>query len=54
MSKENKFLVNDPDWAVDFAPNGKILFYLYRMGCSYVIGTLLQLGDIITRKRYAA
>lgn len=31
------FLVNDPEWAIDFAPNG----------------TLLKLGDIITRKRYA-
>lgn len=31
------FLVEDPIWAVDFAPNG----------------TLLQLGDVITRKRYA-
>ena len=31
------FLVNDPTWAIDFAPNG----------------TLLQLGDIMTRKRYA-
>ncbi|KAK4228440.1 gamma-glutamyltranspeptidase [Podospora fimiseda] len=33
----DNFLVNDPLWAVDFAPNG----------------TLLQLGDNITRKRYA-
>ncbi|KAK0616844.1 gamma-glutamyltranspeptidase [Immersiella caudata] len=31
------FLVDDPAWAVDFAPNG----------------TLLGLGDILTRKRYA-
>lgn len=31
------FLVEDPIWAEDFAPNG----------------TLLQLGDVITRKRYA-
>lgn len=31
------FLVEDPVWAEDFAPNG----------------TLLQLGDVITRKRYA-
>lgn len=34
----SSFLVKDPDWAVDFAPNG----------------TLLQLGDTITRKRYAS
>ncbi|KAI9374327.1 gamma-glutamyltranspeptidase [Aspergillus egyptiacus] len=31
------FLVNDPSWAVDFAPQG----------------TRLKLGDVITRKRYA-
>ncbi|KAG2412527.1 hypothetical protein HFD88_010084 [Aspergillus terreus] len=31
------FLVNDPTWAIDFAPNG----------------TRLGLGDIITRRRYA-
>ena len=31
------FLTNDPTWAMDFAPNG----------------TLLGLGDIITRARYA-
>ncbi|GIZ49231.1 hypothetical protein CKM354_001226600 [Cercospora kikuchii] len=32
------FLVDDPNWAIDFAPNG----------------TRLGLGDTITRKRYAA
>ena len=31
------FLVDNPTWAIDFAPNG----------------TLLELGDTITRKRYA-
>ena len=31
------FLINDPTWALDFAPNG----------------TLLGLGDTITRRRYA-
>lgn len=31
------FLTTDPTWAIDFAPNG----------------TLLELGDIITRRRYA-
>ncbi|KAJ4504505.1 hypothetical protein HRR90_007681 [Exophiala dermatitidis] len=31
------FLVDDPNWAIDFAPNG----------------TLVGLGDTITRKRYA-
>ncbi|KAK4250093.1 gamma-glutamyltranspeptidase-like protein [Corynascus novoguineensis] len=33
----NTFLVDDPIWAEDFAPNG----------------TLVQIGDTITRKRYA-
>ena len=33
----DNFLVNDPAWAIDFAPNG----------------TLLGLGDTITRRRYA-
>ncbi|KAL4923194.1 gamma-glutamyltransferase [Aspergillus undulatus] len=32
------FLVNDPSWAVDFAPNG----------------TRVKLGDTLTRKRYAS
>jgi gamma-glutamyltranspeptidase/glutathione hydrolase len=31
------FLVEDPIWAEDFAPNGR----------------LLEFGDIMTRKRYA-
>lgn len=34
---DDDFLINDPTWAIDFAPNG----------------TLLQEGDIMTRKRYA-
>lgn len=34
----DNFLVNDPTWAIDFAPQGK----------------LLKLGETITRKRYAA
>jgi len=33
----DNFLVEDPSWAIDFAPNG----------------TLLGLGDTITRRRYA-
>ncbi|KAK3677525.1 hypothetical protein LTR78_002375 [Recurvomyces mirabilis] len=33
----DNFLVNEPTWAIDFAPNG----------------TLLGLGDTITRRRYA-
>ncbi|KAK3946363.1 gamma-glutamyltranspeptidase 1 [Diplogelasinospora grovesii] len=35
--QNTRFLVEDPVWAQDFAPNG----------------TLVKLGDIITRKRYA-
>lgn len=34
---DNSFLTNDPAWAIDFAPNG----------------TLIKLGDTMTRKRYA-
>jgi hypothetical protein len=37
ISNRPNFLVEDPAWAEDFAPNG----------------TLLGLGDTITRKRYA-
>lgn len=33
----DNFLINDPTWAIDFAPKGK----------------LLQVGDTITRRRYA-
>ncbi|KAK3320916.1 gamma-glutamyltranspeptidase [Cercophora scortea] len=36
-SSYSSFLVDDPIWAEDFAPNG----------------TLVKLGDVITRKRYA-
>ncbi|KAL3420528.1 gamma-glutamyltranspeptidase [Phlyctema vagabunda] len=36
-SNGNNFLVDDPSWAIDFAPNG----------------TLVKLHDILTRKRYA-
>ena len=37
VSGIDNFLVNNPTWAIDFAPNG----------------TLLGLGDTITRRRYA-
>ncbi|XWW98958.1 hypothetical protein V2A60_006962 [Cordyceps javanica] len=36
-TSRNRFLVEDPNWAIDFAPRGQ----------------LLKLGEIITRKRYA-
>ena len=38
VGESSSFLVEDPNWAIDFAPNG----------------TLLGLNDTITRKRYAA
>lgn len=38
VEDRDDFLVNEPAWAIDFAPNG----------------TRLGLGDTITRKRYAA
>ncbi|KAK2049740.1 gamma-glutamyltransferase 1 [Colletotrichum somersetense] len=37
VTPNNKFLTEDPSWAVDFAPNGR----------------LLRLNETITRKRYA-
>jgi gamma-glutamyltranspeptidase / glutathione hydrolase len=37
IANRDNFLVEDPAWAQDFAPKGK----------------LLELGDTITRKRYA-
>ncbi|KAE8448902.1 hypothetical protein EG329_008698 [Mollisiaceae sp. DMI_Dod_QoI] len=36
-NRTNKFLIEDPHWAIDFAPNG----------------TLLGLNETLTRKRYA-
>lgn len=37
VTPNNKFLTDDPSWAIDFAPHGE----------------LVKLGDTITRKRYA-
>ncbi|OAA70442.1 Gamma-glutamyltranspeptidase [Cordyceps fumosorosea ARSEF 2679] len=37
QTSQNSFLVDDPSWAIDFAPKGR----------------LLQLGETMTRKRYA-
>lgn len=37
VSGQDNFLLNDPTWAIDFAPNG----------------TLVQLGDTMYRERYA-
>lgn len=36
-TSDNSFLVNDPSWSIDFAPNG----------------TLIKQGETMTRKRYA-
>lgn len=36
-TSSNSFLVEDPSWAIDFAPNGH----------------RVKLGETITRKRYA-
>jgi hypothetical protein len=54
MSGGNNFLVDDPDWAIDFAPNGRYLSNrnAYRE-CSLRLGTLLKFNDTMTRKRYA-
>lgn len=51
----NTFLVDDPVWAEDFAPNGEhsIVERLGYLVTTIPPGTLLQLGDTITRKRYA-
>jgi gamma-glutamyltranspeptidase/glutathione hydrolase len=55
----NTFLVDDPTWAEDFAPNGQCSAGLEIPACTVSVayanisGTLVQLGDIITRKRYA-
>jgi gamma-glutamyltranspeptidase/glutathione hydrolase len=51
----NTFLTDDPIWAEDFAPNGE-LTHSAKLGVlllTPVPGTLLQLGDTITRRRYA-
>lgn len=49
------FLVKDPVWAIDFAPNGTWSFWLTTSEryLTASAGTLLGLGDVITRKRYA-
>jgi hypothetical protein len=52
-SETNKFLTEDPSWAMDFAPNGMF----FRLGSEIFklipAGTLLGLGDTLMRKRYA-
>ena len=49
------FLVSDPAWAEDFAPNGEFfeLILDWPMGRLTCTGTLVKLGDLMTRKRYA-
>jgi gamma-glutamyltranspeptidase/glutathione hydrolase len=53
MSDNNKFLIDDPVWAIDFAPNGMLVVWLSVTLADLVRGTLLGLNEIITRKRYA-
>jgi gamma-glutamyltranspeptidase/glutathione hydrolase len=52
-SQNNTFLVDDPVWAEDFAPNGSMQATTALNMADWNSGTLLQLGDTITRKRYA-
>ncbi|KFG81769.1 hypothetical protein MANI_118548 [Metarhizium anisopliae] len=48
------FLVEDPNWAQDFAPNGSSAQTLTCHTFAYeYTGSLLQVGEIMTRKRYA-
>ncbi len=49
----NNFLVDDPQWAIDFAPNGISSSCLHPEKLANGAGTLLGLNDTITRKRYA-
>lgn len=53
--KKYNFLVEEPEWAEDFAPNGKcgMAVHMLEPTLNYVLGTLVKLGDIMTRKRYA-
>ncbi len=54
MSGGNNFLVDDPDWAIDFAPNGTFWSEPNTHGTySYSLGVLLKFNDTMTRKRYA-
>ena len=47
------FFVNDPEWAIDFAPNGKFITSAYASVKLTCPGTRVGEGDILTRKRYA-
>lgn len=57
IENQKNFLVEDPVWAEEFAPNGnqrlKLLKW-YSQSANSGIGTLLKLDDTIYRKRYGA
>lgn len=52
MSGNNKFLIDDPNWSIDFAPNGKSCAQTPRAVTNF-LGTLLGFNETLTRKRYA-
>ena len=52
-SDKNKFLTEDPSWAMDFAPNGMSYHLGFENLHLNLAGTLLGLGETLTRKRYA-
>jgi hypothetical protein len=52
LTPNDNFFVNDPQWAVDFAPNGNFLLKAQREMLNFK-GTLVKVGDTMTRKRYA-
>jgi hypothetical protein len=54
MYEGNKFLIDDPNWAEDFAPNGMCFGDHSKNGPLQFSGVLVKLGDTMTRKRYAA
>jgi hypothetical protein len=51
----NNFLTDDPQWAIDFAPNGTWLvgYGLMDYSAYHCTGTLLKVNETLTRKRYA-
>ncbi|KAG5982013.1 hypothetical protein E4U43_006500, partial [Claviceps pusilla] len=60
--RPSNFLVEDPNWAQDFAPKGEIVFahedvqpslMMQMLTAVGEIGRLVQVGETMTRKRYA-
>lgn len=56
MNKKT-YLVDEPAWAQDFAPNGRQNITLYNTikssSLTIFLGILVKEGEILTRKRYA-